>query len=120
MRLGKLGAMGGALWGLFFDSSLFAIPGIDPVLLSGPLVSWIVAVLEGAVVVGGFSALGAGLVGSGIPKRAALEYKTTIRKDKFLLVAHGTPTAVAKAKEAFQGTNCRHTVDDDNVYAKSA
>ena len=63
---GKLGAFWGALWGLLFDSALFAIPGIGPVFLAGPLVSWMLAVLEGAVVFGGVSALGAGLISIGM------------------------------------------------------
>jgi hypothetical protein len=44
-----------------FGAAFFAIPGIGPVLVAGPLVAWIVGALEGAVVVGGLSALGAGL-----------------------------------------------------------
>jgi hypothetical protein len=119
-RWGKLGAIGGALWGLLFDSTLFAMPGIDPVLISGPLVSWIVAVLEGAVVFGGLSALSAGLVVTGIPKKAALEYEAAIRMDKFLLVVHGNPTAIANANEAFQRANFSCAVHGGDVYAKSA
>ena len=118
-RWGKLGAIGGALWGLLFDSTLFVMPGVDPVLLSGPLVSWIVAVLEGAVVFGGLSALSAGLVITGIPKKAALEYESAIRMDKFLLVVHGTPAAIANANEAFQRTHCRCNVHAEKTYAKS-
>ena len=119
-RWGKLGAIGGALWGLLFDSTLFVMPGIDPVLLSGPLVSWIVAVLEGAVVFGGLSALSAGLVIAGIPKKAALEYETAIKMDKFLLVVHGTPTEIASVREAFQGISCSYAVHSESFYAKSA
>jgi len=43
------------------------------VLIAGPLVSWIVASLEGAVVVGGVSALGAGLVSIDIPKDSVIK-----------------------------------------------
>src|SRR3989475_6685929 len=56
---GKLGAFWGGFWGLLFGSAFFFIPGIGPVLVFGPLVGWIVGALEGAVVVGGLSALGA-------------------------------------------------------------
>src|SRR5271157_4399088 len=59
---GKVGSFWGGFWGLLFGSALFAIPGIGPILVAGPLVAWIVAGLEGAVVVGGVSVLGAGLV----------------------------------------------------------
>jgi len=57
---GKVGAFWGGFWGLLFGSAAFAIPGIGPILVAGPLVSWIIAGLEGAAVVGGVSALGAG------------------------------------------------------------
>src|ERR1022692_3166284 len=95
---GKVGAFWGGFWGLLFGSALFAIPGIGPVLVAGPLVSWIVAGLEGAVVVGGVSALGAGLVSIGIPKDSVIKYEVALKTDKFLLVVHGTPDDVAKAK----------------------
>jgi hypothetical protein len=40
---GKLGAFWGGFWGLLFGSAMFAIPGIGPILVAGPLVAWIVA-----------------------------------------------------------------------------
>ena len=43
------------------ELAFFAIPGIGPVLVAGPLVAWIIGALEGAVVVGGLTAVGAGL-----------------------------------------------------------
>src|ERR1022692_4431693 len=59
-RWGKTGAFWGGLWGLLLGSAFFAIPGIGPVLVAGPLVAWIVGALEGGVVVGGLGAIGAG------------------------------------------------------------
>jgi uncharacterized membrane protein len=50
-RWGKVGAFWGGFWGLLFGSAMFAIPGLGPILVAGPLVAWIVAGLEGAVVV---------------------------------------------------------------------
>jgi len=101
---GKLGAFWGGLWGLLFGAAFFAIPGIGPVLVAGPLVGWIVAALEGAVVVGGLSALGAALYSLGIPKNNVLEYETEIRGGKFLVVAHGTTDDVSRAKEILKTT----------------
>ncbi len=59
---GKAGAFWGGLWGMLFGSALFFVPGIGPLFVAGPLVAWIVGALEGATVVGGMSALGAGLL----------------------------------------------------------
>src|ERR1700728_943941 len=47
---GKLGAFWGGFWGLLFGSAFFAIPGLGPVLVAGPLVAWIIGALEGAAV----------------------------------------------------------------------
>ena len=102
---GKTGAFWGGFWGLLFGSALFVIPGIGPVLAAGPVVAWIVAALEGAVVVGGVSALGAGLYSIGIPKDSIVKYETALRTDKFLVIAHGTTAEVAKAKDIIEATN---------------
>ena len=101
---GKMGAFWGGLWGLLFGAAFFAVPGIGPVLVAGPLVSWIVGALEGAVVVGGVSAIGAGLYSIGIPKDSILKYETAIKANNFVLVAHGTAEEVARAKDILQTT----------------
>jgi uncharacterized membrane protein len=102
---GKVGAFWGGFWGLLFGSALFAIPGIGPILVAGPLVAWIVAGLEGAVVVGGVGALGAGLVSIGIPKDSVIKYETALKTDKFLLIVRGTQDAVENAKDIIRGTS---------------
>lgn len=83
---------------------MFAIPGLGPVLVAGPLVAWIIAGLEGAAVVGGVSAIGAGLASIGIPKDSVLEYDVALKSDKFLLIVHGTREAVSKAEGIISGT----------------
>ena len=101
---GKFGAFWGGLWGLLFGAAFFWVPGIGPVLVGGPLVAWIVAGLEGAAVIGGVSALGAGLVSIGIPRDSVLKYETALRTDKFLLIVHGSAEDVDKAKGIIRGT----------------
>ena len=54
--------------------------------------------------VGGVSAVGAGLVSIGIPKDSVLEYEVALKTDKFMLVVHGTTDEVAKAKNVITGT----------------
>jgi len=102
---GKLGAFWGGLWGMLFGAAFFAIPGIGPILVAGPLVAWIIGALEGAVVVAGLSALGAGLYSIGIPKDSVVQYEAALKSDKFLLLAHGTADEVAKAKDILQTTH---------------
>jgi hypothetical protein len=102
---GKLGAFWGGLWGMLFGSAFFLIPGLGPLLVAGPLVAWIVGALEGAVVVGGLSAIGAGLYSLGIPKDSILRYEKALKTDKFVLIAHGSVEDTARAKEILDRTN---------------
>src|ERR1700689_485375 len=73
-RWGKVGAFWGGFWGLLFGAAFFWVPGVGPLLIGGPLVAWIVGALEGAALVGGLSAIGAGLYSLGIPKDSVLQY----------------------------------------------
>jgi uncharacterized membrane protein len=115
---GEVGAFWGGFWGLLFGSAAFAIPGLGPILAAGPLVAWIIAGLEGAVAVGGVSAVGAALVSIGIPKDSVLKYEVALKTDKFLLVVHGTPEYVAKAKDIIAGTEHNYyTVHGETVFA---
>jgi len=117
-RWGKIGAFWGGFWGLLFGSGMFLIPGLGPILIAGPLVAWIIAGLEGAVVVGGVSALGAGLVSIGIPKDSVLKYEVALKTDKYLLVVHGTEDAVTNAKNIISGTeHSSYTVHVEKVFA---
>jgi len=101
---GKLGAFWGGLFGFLVGSAFFWIPGIGPIVVAGPLVSWIVGALEGATIYGGLSALGAGLYSIGIPKNSVLNYETALKSDKFLVIAHGTADDVRRAKSILEQT----------------
>ena len=98
-RWGGVGAFWGGFWGLLFGSAFFVIPGLGPLLMAGPVIAWIVGALEGAVVVGGVGAVGAGLFSIGIPKDSVLKYETAVKSDKYLLLVSGSAAEVLKAKE---------------------
>lgn len=106
---GKVGAFWGGFWGMLFGSAFFWLPGIGTVLVAGPLVVWIVGALEGAAVVGGLSALGAALFSAGIPKNSVLQYETHVKNGKLLLVVHGTPEEVERAKELLDQADATST-----------
>ncbi len=115
---GKVGAFWGGFWGLLFGSALFAIPGIGPILIAGPLMAWIVGGLEGAAVVGGVSAIGAALVSIGIPKDSVVKYEVALKTDKYMLIDHGTADAVARAKDIIAETeHSSCTVHGERVFA---
>jgi hypothetical protein len=95
---GGAGAFWGGIWGLLFAPAIFFLPGLGLVAMAGPLVSILVGGLEGAVVVGGLSALGAALTRIGVPKDQVIKYETAIKVDKYLLLVHGTSEEQAKAR----------------------
>ncbi len=99
---GKRGAFWGWKWGLLFGAGFFFIPGFGPLIMAGPLVAVIVGGLEGAVVIGGLSAIGADLYSIGIPTDSALKYETAIKSDKFVLVVHGSVEEVAEARDVLK------------------
>ena len=70
---------------------------------------WIIGALESAVVLGGFSALGAALFSIGIPENSVLEYETQIKNGKLLLVAHGTAQEVERAKDLLDQSHANST-----------
>jgi hypothetical protein len=114
MYWGKTGAFWGGFWGLLFGSAAFMIPGIGPLLVAGPLVAWIVAGLEGAAVVGGLSAAGAGLFSLGIPKDSVLKYEVALESDAYLLLFHGGRDA-ARQVEKLLATSGHHSLEAHNA-----
>jgi hypothetical protein len=93
------------MWGIFAGAAFFALPGIGPVLVAGPLVAWIVSALEGAVLVGGLSAVGAGLYSVGVPENSILQYELALKTDKYLVIAHGTGEEAVRAKRIIKETH---------------
>jgi hypothetical protein len=95
---GGVGAFWGGIWGLLLAPAVFLLPGLGLVAMAGPLVAVLVGALEGAVVVGGVSALGAALTQIGVPKNQVIKYETAIKVDKYVLLVHGSAEEVAKAR----------------------
>jgi hypothetical protein len=83
---GKNGAIWGGLWGLFFGGIMFTIPIVGPVVVLGHLAAMVFSAVEGAVVVGGLSALGAGLFSIGLPRDSVIEYEEDVKANGFLSV----------------------------------
>ena len=108
---GKWGAFWGGFWGLLFGAAFFWVPAVGPVLVGGPLVAWIVAGLENAALVGGLSALGAGLYSIGIPKNSVVEYEAAVKAGKYVVVAHGTAAEAAKAREILNSSKAAEVTD---------
>src|ERR1700683_925638 len=92
-------------WGLFYGAGFFLVPGICPVLVAGPFLAALLGALESAVVVGGLSAVAAGLVSLGVSKDRAVKYEAQIKADKFVLIVHGTAEELERARTILAGTS---------------
>jgi hypothetical protein len=98
MFWGKRGAFWGGLWGLFFGGMFMMAPVIGQVMVLGYLATAVASAVEGAVVVGGISALGAALYSVGVPKDSVIQYETDLKADNFLVTAHGNAEELARAR----------------------
>jgi uncharacterized membrane protein len=96
---GKLGAFWGGLMGVLFGSAMMFIPVVGHVIVLGPLAAAIFGGLQGAVIVGGISALAGALMSVGIPKDSVLRYETALKANKFMLVVHGDGQEIMRAHE---------------------
>ena len=86
---GERGAIWGGLWGLFFGGMVLTIPVVGNVIVLGYLAATAISALEGAVLAGGMSALGAALYSIGMPKDSVIQYETAVEADGFLVMSHG-------------------------------
>ena len=86
---GKYGAFWGALWGILAGGLYGTIPVIGPVVVIGGFAAMVLSGIEGAVVVGGLSALGGALFSIGIPKDTVLQYENALKADSFLILVQG-------------------------------
>ena len=98
---GGVGAFWGAIWGLLLAPAVFFLPGFGLLAMAGPVVSALVGALEGAVVVGGASAIGAALSQIGVADDQILKYETALKADKFVLMVHGSAEELAKVESVF-------------------
>ena len=103
---GGAGAFWGGIWGLLLAPAVFFLPGLGLLALAGPVVAALVGALEGAVLVGGVSALGAALMQLGVPRDQIIKYETAIKVDKYVLLVHGNVEEAAKAR-AILGASTR-------------
>jgi hypothetical protein len=101
---GANGTFWGSLWGILDESAIFYIPGVGPLVVMGPLVGWIVAALESAMVGSGAGALAAALSHIGIPKASVVKYECDVKSGKFLVLAHGNSDMIEQARLVFATT----------------
>jgi hypothetical protein len=116
---GKMGSLWGGFLGLLVGSGFFLIPGVGPLLVAGPLVGMLVGALEGGLVVGGLSALGAGLYSLGIQRDSIAKYETALVNGKFVVIAHGSTRETFHAREIINRTNPEALAEPQADYAST-
>ena len=94
---GGTGAFWGGIWGVLMAPAVFFLPGLGLIGLAGPIVAALISALEGAVVVGGLSALGAAFTTLGVQKAQVIKYETAVKADKYVLVVHGNAADATQA-----------------------
>jgi uncharacterized membrane protein len=99
---GSRGAFWGALWGMLFGGMYLVVPVVGPVVVLGYVATTLLATLEGALLGGGLSAIGGALSGLGVPEDSVVRYETELKADNFLIMAHGTPEDIEKARASLK------------------
>ena len=102
---GGNGAFWGSIWGILMAPAVFFLPPLGMVALAGPIVSVLVSALEGAVVVGGLSAIGAAMSRIGVDKNDIIQYESALKVNKYLLIVHGTAGEISKAQFIYADIN---------------
>ncbi|MFZ6641761.1 general stress protein [Undibacterium sp. TC4M20W] len=92
---GGNGAFWGGIWGLLMAPAVFFLPGFGLLAMAGPVVTALVAALEGAMVVGGLSAIGAALSQIGVSDKQIIKYEMALKVDKYILMVHGNADDLA-------------------------
>lgn len=102
---GGTGAFWGGVWGMLLAPAVFFLPGVGMVAMAGPVVAALVGALEGAVMVGSLSALGAALTRIGVPRDLAIKYESALKVDQYVLMVHGEADDVARARAILSNAN---------------
>ena len=104
---GKYGAFWGALWGILVGGLFVTVPVIGPVVVLGSFASMVLAGIEGAVVVGGLSALGGALASIGIPKDTVLQYENALKADNVVILVQGSAQEVERARDILKTSSAK-------------
>jgi hypothetical protein len=83
---------------LFVGGVSLTIPVVGPVMILGYLAALVVSAVEGAIMLGGLSALGAALYSAGIPRDSVAQYEQAVKADGFLVIVHGAAEQLMRAR----------------------
>jgi hypothetical protein len=95
---GEPSSMWNSLRSVIKGWAFLSLPGIGPMLVSGPVAMWIVAALDNAAIFSNLSVFGATLYSIGIPKERVQYYEAALKDGNYLLIAHGPAREVSRAR----------------------
>jgi hypothetical protein len=102
---GKRGVFWGTLWGVFLGGVSLTIPVVGHIMVLGYLASIVVSAVEGGIMVGGLSALGAALYSAGVPRDSVVQYEQAVKADGFLVIVHGAAEELTRAQVILAQSN---------------
>ena len=100
----RTGAWVGGIFGLLVGAAFLWVPGVGPLIVAGSLSTALLGGVEGAVAGAALSGIFGWLAGLGISKQHILKYEESVKAGKYLVIAHGTPDDVKKARGILEGT----------------
>jgi hypothetical protein len=110
---GKRGAFWGSLWSLFDGGVSLTIPGVGHIMVFGYLAPIVVSAVDGGIMAGGLSALGAALYSAGAPRDSVVQYEQAVKADGFLVIVHGVVEELTRARAMLvQGNPARLDLHD--------
>jgi len=112
---GKRGAFWGGLWGLFGGGVSLTVPVVGPIMILGYLSPIVVSAVDGAVIAGGHSALGAALHSVGVPRNGVVQYEQAVNADGFLVIVHGVFEELTRARAILAQGNSSRVISHDGL-----
>ena len=112
---GKRGTFWGNLWDLFDGGVALTFPAVGNVMIIGYLAPIVISAVDGAIMVGGLSPLGAALYSAGAPRESIVQYEQAVKSDGFLVIVHGAVEELARARGLLlQGNPSRLDLHDNS------
>lgn len=90
--------------GMLVGTGFMVVPSIGPLVVAGPLLTWIVQSMGTSPEPDKQNAVGAGLHHLGIPKQSVVRYEDALRMGKVVIIAEGSAMMMILAREVFRRT----------------
>ncbi len=100
----KIGASWGGIKEMLVGSGFFLVPGIGPLVVAGPLLTWIVQLMGPEVGPDKLGAMAGGLQQLGIPTDSITRCEAALKSGKVVIIAEGSAMAMIHAREVFRRT----------------